>query len=201
MDKHLNSEEAKLQALLHSKSYADLSESEKTFVLKHISSADYELERMVIENTDNLFADEGHPKARPLILPARYSAGHTIVQLRFYRVALGIAGILILLLLAFPALKNNYSKAQIETKYITQIDTVEKEVLKWDTVYQIVETPIYIEKKIYVDVPLHSNETKEAPRLLNTNSDMIIPEISNNTLSNKGTSLKDDDISSLITEF
>jgi hypothetical protein len=119
-----------------------------------------------------------------------------------YQTIMAVAATVIFMLIIFPL--NKINNVTSIPEYIVKTDTIEiqKEIIKYDTVYQTIEKPIYIEKEVTVENNSNCTESiQEAPRLLNSNTNMSLPELTENTITNKGTSLKDDNLSSLLVEF
>ena len=202
MDKHLTSNESQLQDLLHTKDYADLNKKEVEFVLMQTLKEDYVLERIVILNAQTLFDDDEIVEPTPLIIPTINNITVFKRQMPIYQSLLLVAATIILMLMIFPI--NNQTIIDGTTiEYIVKTDTVqiEKEVIKFDTIYQTVEKPIYLEKEVLVQSSLCAEPIQEEPRLLNSSNTIVLPDLTQNSLSNKGISLKDDGISSLIMEF
>lgn len=202
MDKHLTTNESKLQELLHSKDYSDLTKDEAEFVKIQLSKEDYVLQRAVIYNAATLFDSDEKITPAPLVVPSKSHTGGLKKQIPIYQSLLLVAATVVIMLIIFP-INNNTIIDGTNTEYIVNTDTiqVEKEVIKYDTVYQTVEKPIYIEKEIYVESKPCIESIQEEPRLLNANTTINLPELTQSSISNKGTSMKDDNLSSLIVEF
>jgi hypothetical protein len=202
MDKHLTLNESKLQDLLHAKDYSGLNRKEVEFVLMQSSKEDYVLERAVILNAKTLFHEDQDVKPAPLVIPLSSNHIRLNKEMPIYQSLLLVAATIIIMLMIFPV-NNNTIIDGTKTEYIVNTDTIkiEKEVIKYDTIYQTVEKPIYINKEIYVESKPCSEPIREEPRLLNSNSTFSLPELTQNSVSNNGKSMKDDNVSSLIVEF
>ena len=202
MDKHLTPTESKLHDLLNEKDYSDLSNTEVEFVLIHSSKEDYVLERAVILNAKTLFHEDEDVNPAPLIIPLSYNNTGLNKEMPIYQSLLLVAATIIIMLMIFPV-NNNTIIDGTKTEYIVNTDTIqiEKEVIKYDTIYQTVEKPIYINKEVYVQSKYCIEPIQEEPRLLNTNTRLSLPDLTKISTSNKGSSMKDDNLSSLIVEF
>ena len=202
MDKHLSERENRLHELLQSKNFSELNLSDQKFVLSMMTQVDYDLEREVIVVAPFLFEDEEKAIPVPLIVPQQ-SKGVLFSSMPIYQSLLAVAATVIFMLLFFPIHTNG--ALLTNTEYIVKTDTVEieKEIYKYDTIYQTVEKPIYIKQDVYVD----NNSTpcidpiQEEPRLFKPSQTFSLPELTEAVTENKGTSLKDDNLSSLIVEF
>lgn len=203
MDKQLSSNEQSLQDLLHTKNYTDLTTTEQSVVLSLITQSEYEIERQVILAAPSIFEEEPKAVPLPLIIP-QTSKGVLWSTMPVYQSLLAVAVTIIFMLLIFP-IHNESGSFETKTEYIVKVDTVEieKEIYKYDTVYQTIEKPIYIQQAVYVESNSNPciNPIQEAPRLLHSNPSMNLPELTEQLTENKGTSLKDDNLSSLIVEF
>ena len=197
MDKHLNQKEQQLQMLLLHKRFEALTEEERVFVLEEMTEADYRLESEIIHVAPELFDETDEHTVPPLLLPAQHKKGLSR-QMPVYQTLITVAATVILMWLIIP--QSTITKvAAGEPEYVYQTDTVERIVVKHDTIYQTVDKPVYIEKPIYVE--LTSTPLKEEPRLLNATANIPVPELNRQSALNKGTSLNQDDISTLITTF
>lgn len=202
MDTHLTKNEQKLQYLLLSKDFSSLSTSEKSFVLSISSESEYKLEREVIKSANKLFDDLKTAKPLPLVIPSLKKDNHK--QIPFYQALLMVAATIAIMFFVLPFKSNNNNRNNSKTQYIVKTDTVEiqKEVLMHDTIYKIIEKPVYINKEVIVKSDLCVESIKEEPRLFKkSNSDAITTQLFESTLTNKGTSLKDDNVKSLVLEY
>lgn len=202
MDKHLTPNESKLHDLLHAKDYSELNKKEVEFVLMQTSKEDYVLERAVILNALTLFDENEDVKPASLIISSSHNTIGFKKQMPIYQSLLLVAATIVIMLMIFP-INNQTIIDGTNTEYIVTTDTVqiEKEVIKYDTIYQTVDKPVYIEKEIYVQSKACVEPIQEEPRLLNVNATMSLPELTQSSVTNKGTSLKNDNLSSLIVEF
>ena len=202
MDKHLTPNESKLQDLLHAKDYSELSKDEAEFVKMQISKEDYVLQRAVILNAAALFDSDEKTTPAALIIPSNSNTVGLKKQMPIYQSLLLVAATVVIMLMIFP-INNNTIIDGTNTEYIVNTDTVqvEKEVIKYDTIYQTIEKPIYVEKEVYLQSKPCIESIQEEPRLLNANTTISLPELTQSSVTNKGTSMKDDNLSSLIVEF
>ena len=203
MGKNLSKNESKLYELLQFKNFSDLDDSEQSFVLSVMTQVDYELEREVIVMASTLFENEEIVVPIPLLILQKPN-GVLFTSMPIYQSLLAVAATVIFMLLIFPIHTEGGSFIS-KTEYIVKTDTVEieKEIYKYDTIYQTVEKPIYIKQDVYVEnnsVPC-VDPIQEEPRLFQTSQTMNLPDLTEQLITNRGTSLKDDNLSSLIVEF
>jgi hypothetical protein len=203
MDKYLSEKESQLQGLLHSKSFSELNVAELKFVLKETTELDYVLQRKVIEEAVTIFDDDEVVAPLPLAVPQN-AKGVSFGYMPIYQSLLLVAATIIFMLLIFPIHTEN-GTFKTRTEYIVKTDTVEieKEIYKYDTIYKTVEKPVYIKQDVFVESNSNPcvSPIQEAPRLLQSNSSINLPDLTVQLTMNKGTSLKDDGLSSLIVEF
>lgn len=199
MDKHLNKIEEKIQELMLQFDFNDLSPQNKAFVLEHSSQYDYQLERSVILQASSLFDDETKAVPLPLQIEDKSRKGFATPVPLYQSVAIAAAAAC-LVYFFFPQTEIIQRTPETKTEYITKIDTVTKTIHKTDTVFQPVEKPIYIEKKVFINQAVASStETpvQKEPQLLNTPTQNNLT-LNPKELSNKGVSLKNDPTSSLL---
>ncbi len=203
MDKYLSANENRLQELLYSKAYSELNAAELEFVLTETTELDYSLERKVILEASTIFEDDEVIIPVSLTIPQK-SDETTFGYMSIYQSLIVVAATVIFMLLIFPIHKTDNAFIT-KTEYIVKTDTVEieKEIYKYDTIYQTVEKPIYIKQVIFEESNPNPcvDPIREAPRLLHSNSNLNLPELTEQLTANKGMSLKDDGLSSLIVEF
>jgi len=203
MDKHLSKYESRLHELLLSKNYSELNSADQKFVLSVTTQSDYELERHVIFTASTLFDDD--EKITPLhLFIQQKSSGMLFVKMPIYQSLLAVAATVIFMLLVFPIHTEN-SSLITKTEYIVKTDTVEieTEIYKYDTIYQTVEKPVYIKQTIVAESNSNPcvSPIQEAPRLLQSSQTINLPDLTQQLTDSRGTSLKDDNLSSLIVEF
>ncbi len=198
MDKHLNELELRYQKLLLSGDFESLSPDEKEFIRTHFSEEDFNLERLIVSNADAVYDEDEFPVPGALIIPESSSGSVLMHSIPVYKALLAVAATIILMLLVFSDFNGTEIDKSPNYNFITKTDTVEREVVKWDTVIQTVEKPVYIEKTIYVEAP---QKIKEEPRLLDVKAGVDIPELTHHSVNSAGVSLKDDEISTLISAF
>jgi hypothetical protein len=188
---------------LYSKAFLELDAAELKFVLAETTELEYSLERKVIEEAATLFEDDEVVVPIPLIIPQK-SKSVAFGYMPVYQSLLLVAATIIFMVLIFPIHTENGS-FKTKTEYIVKTDTVEieKEIYKYDTIYQTVEKPIYIKQDVYVEnnsVPC-VNPIQEEPRLFQPSHTINLPELTEELTNANGRSLKDDNLSSLIVEF
>jgi hypothetical protein len=200
MDKNLNKNELELQNLLETKNFDELSDSERVFVMTQMSKNDYVLSRSILLTAPTIFDDEIIPTPVPLIIN-KSSKATGYYQLPLYQAIMAVAATIAIMLLVLPI--NKVEQITSVPEYIVKTDTIEieKEIIMYDTFYQTVEKPIYINRKVLVENSNCVEPIQEAPRLLNSNEGSYLTELTQTTIENKGVSLRNDNVSSLIVEF
>lgn len=200
MDKELNKSELKLQNLLETKNFEELSDSESEFVLTQMSKDGYVLSHSILLTTPSVFDDEIIPTPKPLVINNTTKRTGSY-QLPLHQAIIAVAATVAIMLLVLPI--NKIEKITSVPEYIVKTDTVEiqKEIVMYDTFYQTVEKPIYIDREVLVENNNCVEPLQEEPRLLNSYSTNNLPELTQMSIESKGTSLKNDNVSSLIVEF
>jgi hypothetical protein len=179
MDKHLNPSEIKLQNLLEAKAFNELSASEKDFVLQHMSKQDYELQRNVILESSYLYENEETAVAPPLVIP-KESKAFWFKSLPIYHTGIAVAAtVLLMWFVKFP--QQETIKTETKVEYVSQVDTLVQTEYVYDTVFEVIEKPVIVEKTTYVkvEVPaadIQSTASNDEPkRMLNPSGPYPIP--------------------------
>ena len=151
MDKHLNPTEMKLQELMESKDFHELSSTDKEFVLNQLTEQDYQLQRDIILESQHLYDDHKKVVAPPLIL-SNASKSFWFKSHPIYQTGIAVAAtILVMFFLKFPGKET--IKKETEIQYVSQVDTLVQTEYIYDTVVEVVEKPVIVEKTTYVEVP------------------------------------------------
>lgn len=166
MDKHLNNIESKIQELLGSRDFNQLSPDERVLVLSQMSKEDYILQRKIHVESKFLYEELGDKTtvAAPLILPNERKS-FWFKSHPFYHTGIAVAATIILMLfIKYPG--QEAIKTENKTEYISKVDTVYQKEYIHDTVTEIKEKPVVIEKVVekvkYVEVPNQSDLTGQS---------------------------------------
>ncbi|CAG5081788.1 hypothetical protein [Parvicella tangerina] len=169
MDKHLYDNEIRLQELLEQKQFEELSADEKSFVLTLLTKEEYQLQRNIIIESATLYADKQNAIAPPLV-PINECKGFWFKSLPLYQSGIAVAAVVLITWFIKP-LEKEVIKTEAQTEYITKVDTLIKTEYVYDTVYEVIEKPLVVEKITYVEVPVESNtpsnEYADSKRVLN----------------------------------
>ena len=183
-EKHIE----KVQNLIEKQDFKALSITDKKFVLSMMSEEEYTDQRQVVLAAVSLFKEADEYQPRPLVASSDVHFLATPIPL--YKALVGIAAMALLMLLVIPFNKVQWSVKDV--KYVTQYDTIETKVIRYDTVEKVIEKPVVKEKIVYVDNAPKTLDLEEAPRLLDVPRDHQFLYFSETTMKNKGTSMKDD---------
>jgi hypothetical protein len=177
-----------IQELIEQFDFNELSAEEQAKVLDQMSVEAYTENRKVVLASIDLFAIADMHLPKDLKLPEKQVVLMRTVPL--YQVFIAMAAIFLFMLLIFPLRK--VDALENTTEYVTLYDTVEIEVVKYDTIVKRIEVPVYEEKIIYKEVLQSQKVVNEEPKLLDvplTNQDI---SFSQKTLDNRGVSMKYD---------
>lgn len=194
MEENLNTEETRLFDLIESTDYADLSQSDLQFVQLHISEEEYTLQRKIIGDASSVYPDEVNPD--PLVLPfTEMEKGKTIP---LYQALLAVASVITFFLLIWPKNQDHSSSATASAG--KPVVKIQKEIVH-DTVVQYLTKIQTIEKTVVDTVTEFITETKfimQEPKLLEASQTLTLPDLTKETISTKGNSLKEDNSSRFI---
>lgn len=177
-----------IQELIEQFDFNELSAEEQAKVLDQMSVEAYTENRKVVLASIDLFAVADMHLPKDLKIPEKQVVLMRTVPL--YQVFIAMAAIFLFMLLIFPLRK--VDALENTTEYVTLYDTVEIEVVKYDTIVKRIEVPVYEEKIIYKEVLQSQKVVNEEPKLLDvplTNQDI---SFSQKTLDNRGVSMKYD---------
>lgn len=209
MDKHLNNIESKIQALLESKDFKHLSHDERALVLSQISKEDYILQRKILEESKFIYEELDNKKVvvAPLTLPNEEKS-FWFKSHPFYHTGLAVAATIILMLfIKYPS--GETIKTETKTEYISKVDTVYQKEYIHDTVTEVKEKPVVIEKVVekvkYIEIPQSSIATSPAEqyntkRLLNPGGSSNFPTIGITKVPHSG-SFEEDGTSILVQDL
>jgi len=132
--------EARIQELIESKGFEELTNKEKEYVLQHISELDYNQRREIIQLTQE---DASHIEPAPLFLNEKKSK----TGIPLYQAIIGMTAAALIAWIIKPTDGMNFNYSINESApVIAQVDTVYETIKEYDTVYETKEVPVYITK-------------------------------------------------------
>lgn len=195
MEKELNHNETRLFDLIESYAFLDLNAEDKHFVLEQITQEEYEFQRQIIHASAEL--EEVQVRPKPLLVPIiNKSANGKVIPI--YQALIAVASVIVVFLILWP--KNEViDKAAIQ---LSENDTIIQTKIIHDTFVKYVPKIKYITKnspetKIEY-VTIYKSKTEEVPKLLEVAQSLNLPQITRETIQNRGNSLKEDQSSKLI---
>ena len=203
MDKLLNTIELRIQLLLEHHDFDALNEADKQFILTHMSEDDYHLKRIIITDARQM-DEEAHTV--PDFVSANVMA-HLAGEKKkrafwinekvpVYYALLAAATVALLFMVLTKFTQNNPKEAIETVQEVHRVDTVFSEITKLDTVVQYVDRPVYIVKKQEDRTPFSTvNNADNAVEERLVQSQMRLPDLEKLDLTNKGSSLRQDDMS------
>ena len=203
MDKHLNKIEEQLQNLILSKDFEELDSTEKDFVLKHSSAYDYQMERKVVLDAEGLFDDEEKVLPLPLTIPHQENKKGLLAPIPLYQSVLLAVAAACIVFFFMPRTQVIEKNPETTTEYISKVDTVYQTLQQTDTIFQTIEKPVYLEKKIYVDRYISTNNPSsknEEPQLFEIPKSNSI-KLNMAELKNTGMSMKNDPTAALLQDI
>jgi hypothetical protein len=192
MDKYLNNDEERLFDLLENKDHDQLTEEELAFVSRHLSLTEYVLQRRMIVEAGAVYPTV--PPAQPLVLPANRFTRKTVP---LYQAIAAVAATIALFLSLWPGATPPGSDSAGADKQLSHTDTVIRTQIVLDTVIRYVR---YRDKQPAV---AGTNTTQDKVvqasqlRVLDA-APIALPEITEELVRTKGSSLKDDSASRAI---
>lgn len=175
--------------LIASKSFEDLSKEERSFVLNHLTEAEYTLQRKVIAAAEMLEYDSAEPLALRLPKTKKHWLNRSVP---LYQVLIGAA---CLVLLFMAGKQKNYSLNWRLSEHPLEIslangvssgkvihDTVIKEIPVFRTVSDIIHDTVTIIQTVL----------QPEKRMLEVGNTLVYPELNEKLLESNSTSLKDD---------
>ena len=192
MEKNLNEQQTRLQELLETKSFEQLSTEEKEFVLKLLTKDAYELRRQVLVVSADVY-EEGEPL--PLVLPVANKG----VVIPLYQAVAGIAAAILLSFFLFRG--ETIYKEINEGVLVAEVDTVfvDKNIYNTDTVVEYRRE--YVDRIIErtVSSPVATVKEKNVPVFVGGAPQ--IPTLSSMDLGTKGTPAANDETLSLVGDY
>ena len=175
--------------LIESKSFEELTDEEKSFVMNHLTEADYRLQRNVIAGASALDYADHEPLALELPKAKKHFLNRSVP---LYQVLIGAA---CLILLFMVGNQKNFSLNWRFSEYPLEIsvtgassgkiihDTIVKEIPVFRTASTIIHDTITVVERIL---------QQPEKRMLEVSNTMVYPELSEKLLETKSTPFKDD---------
>jgi len=192
-----NEIEIEVYDLLVDRDFDELDAHERKLVLGCMSAEDYTFRRKILALSLTAFSDEEEIEPAALILPSK-SVPFLQRSIPLYQLFITAAALILTFLLLVPFLSSK-PVDNLQTEYISKVDTVFIEKREYDTIVKVEEKPVYIETIMYINTA--DGELKEAPRLLEVNPNQTASDLNVNTLKNKGVNMKSDPTSVLIRDY
>lgn len=175
--------------LIASKSFEELTNEEKSFVLNHLTEAEYNLQRTVIAAVPAL----EYPDHEPLSLEIPKSKKHFLNRsVPLYQVLIGAACLVVLFLVGNQksfSLNWRFSEYPLEISVTGASsgkiihDTIVKEIPVFRTASTIIHDTVTVVEQIL---------QQPEKRMLEVSNTMVYPELSEKLLETKSTPFKDD---------
>jgi len=192
-----NEIEIEVYDLLVDRDFDELDAHERELVLGVMTADEYTLRREILALSPTVFSEEEEIEPAALILPSK-RVSFLQRSIPLYQLFITAAALILTFLLLVPFLNSKPSE-NTQTEYITQVDTVFIEKREYDTIVKVEEKPVYLETIKYISVA--NGELKEAPRLLEVNTNQVPSDLNVNTLKNKGVNMTSDPTSVLIRDY
>ena len=163
--------------------------------MEQITQEEYEFQRQIIVESAELMEVQVCPK--PLLVPITHKATKGKV-IPMYQALIAVASVIVVFLILWP--KNEViDKAAIQ---LSENDTIVQTKIIHDTFVKYVPKIKYITKvspetKIEY-VTIYKSKTEEEPKLLEVAQSLNLPQITRESIQNKGNSLKEDQSSKFI---
>lgn len=153
MDKHLNNIEMQIQQWMETRDFDQLSSEEQKRVLSQMTKEEYILGRKINTEAKLLFDGlSGKSPVAPPLITSNERKSFWFKSHPIYQTGIAVAAtILIMLFVKLPSKET--IKTETRTEYISHIDTIYQTAYIHDTVKEIKEKPVIIEKVKYVEVP------------------------------------------------
>lgn len=175
--------------LIESKSFEELTNEEKSFVLNHLTEAEYNLQRTVIAAVPAL----EYPDHEPLALEIPKAKKHFLNRsVPLYQVLIGAACLIVLFMVGNQksfSLNWRFSEYPLEISVTGASsgkiihDTIVKEIPVFRTASTIIHDTVTVVEQIL---------QQPEKRMLEVSNTMVYPELSEKLLETKSTPFKDD---------
>lgn len=186
MEKEINADQLRLQALVESRAFAELSEEEKAFVLAHMSERGYELQHRIIGESKFIMVDE---EPRKLSVAPMARKGRVVP---LYQAVAGIAAAIVLTILFVH--ESQEGELEMNNPVLALTDTVYVDRTEYDTIIQ------YQTKYIVQSVPEDPDLICCTPSTTQSSNLNFLP-IGNYNLKNKGSSASEDESLTHVVNF
>lgn len=186
MEKEINADQMRLQGLIESKTFAELSAEERNFVLLQMSERDYALKHLLIRESASI-STKVEPRKLLVTQPARKGVVIPLYQ--------AVAGIAAAILLTFLLVRGGEEGViEVSDPVLAQIDTVYVDRTEYDTLVQ------YQTKYIQQPAPESTELVCCSPSSIES-SDLNFLPVSNYDLKNRGSSASDDESLTRVVDF
>jgi hypothetical protein len=205
MDPLLNPEETRLLEWLETKDFDQLTAAEQQLVEVHMPLSEYQLQRRIMTDAAELGVTDIAPK--PFLFPQKQSTAIFSRTIPMYQAVLAVAAVFIFFLWIWPKETRTGLARKSDPQDTTQVrplQAVFNEKIVHDTIVRYV--PVY---KTVPQPPepadqlkaTHFQLTSTALYLPELNPTLTLPELTPENLATSGTSLKDDQLSSLVRDI
>jgi len=191
MDKFLNEQEQWLLELVETKSFTELSDAERAFVLEQMTQAEFELQRHLINETREMVEDL---EPKPLQLAERKLG--LLIPIPLYQAVIGVAATLILSLLFIQSGQSPVSEHKNLELAIADTVFIEKQIVDTVVKYEYIDRVVQIETEKSASAITQSSPIKHDIAIAKP----VVPPLNELNLHNKGVSLVDDKTFSLVYE-
>ena len=190
MEKNLNEQQERIQALIETKKFEALTAKEREFVLKHLSQEEYSLQHAILVESSELYDDH---EPRPLILPQE-SKG---IVIPMYQAVAGIAAAIIL---SFFLFRGGEIKGETnESTLLATTDTVYVDKVVHDTVVEY-QTK-YVDRVVVKTVEKSDGTATPVNSCGISISAPVLPSLNSMDLENRGTTAANDETLTLVDDF
>jgi hypothetical protein len=184
MDKYLNSDEERLFDLLESKDADQLTTEERQFVLQQIGLDEYSLQRNTMRESAAAFGEIPEPVT--FSVPTSHSGSFFGKSVPLWQALTAVAATILLFLVLWPDSIPGKSQTNSHSQQLSHTDTVILTQTRVDTVIRYIREQREAGKENTLAI-------EPAPiRMLEGNTAVVLPEISNEIISQRGRSLNDD---------
>lgn len=184
MDKYLNSDEERLFDLLESKDADQLTTEERQFVQQQMGLDEYTLHRNTMRESAVAFGEIPEPVA--FSVPASHSGSFFGKSVPLWQALTAVAATILLFLVLWPDSIPGKSQTTSHTQQLSHTDTVLLTQTRVDTVIR------YIREQREAGTENTLAIEPAQIRMLEGNTAVVLPEISNEIISQRGRSLNDD---------
>lgn len=184
MDKYLNSDDERLFDLLESKDADQLTTEERQFVQQQMGLDEYTLQRNTIRESAVAFGEI--PEPVPFSVPTSHSGSFFGKSVPLWQALTAVAATVLLFLVLWPDNIPGKTPTILRSQQLSHTDTVILTQTRVDTIIR------YIREQRETDKENTLAIQPAQMRMLEGNTAVVLPEISNEIISQRGRSLNDD---------